>query len=102
VIGGYTDLLLHGLPADAPQQELLLEVRGAGDRAAGLTRQLLAFSRKRPLDPRAVGVNALVRDAARLLGRLIGEDVELRLELAPDLGPVFADPGQLEQAVINL
>ncbi len=77
-------------------------IRRAGDRAAQLTRQLLAFSRRQPLTPRVIDVNALVADMDRLLRRLIGEDIELRTVLTPDLGAVRADAGQLEQVIMNL
>src|SRR5439155_1367168 len=77
-------------------------IRRAGQRAAGLTRQLLVFSRQQVLDPRVLDVNAIVTNAQTMLRRLIGEDVDLRTILAPDLGAVRADAGQLEQVIVNL
>ncbi|HXF94697.1 MAG TPA: response regulator [Gemmatimonadales bacterium] len=99
---GYADLLAENL-ADRPGASADLdEIRRAAERAADLTRRLLAFSRKQILEPRVVDLNALVTDFERMLRRLIGEDVELRLALAPELGLVRADPGQLEQVIMNL
>jgi PAS domain S-box-containing protein len=101
-INGYSDLTLRRLSAGDPLRRNVEEVRKAGERAASLTRQLLAFSRKQVLQPVALGLNALVSDMEKMLRRLIGEDVELRTALAPDLGRVKADPGQVEQVVMNL
>ncbi len=82
--------------------EDLTEVLALADRAADLTRQLLAFSRRQTLEPVVLNVNALIADQTRMLTRLLGEDIELRFLPAPDLGNVRADPGQLEQIVMNL
>ncbi len=102
VITGYCDILLA--TAQLPEQSAgyVREIKKAGDRAAGLTRQLLAFSRKQILAPRLLDLNTLVRDAEKLLRRLIGEDVELTTDLTAGLWPVRADPSQLEQVIINL
>jgi PAS domain S-box-containing protein len=89
-------------PADDPNRALLMEIRDAARRGADLTRQLLAVSRKQVLEPRPVDLNALLANLRRMLGRLIGEDVELRLDLGAGLPPVLADPGQVEQVVMNL
>jgi len=78
------------------------EIRRAGERAAALTRQLLAFSRQQVLDPKVVELNQVVQATERLLARVIGEDVELATRLAPDLGRVKVDPGQMEQVLMNL
>ncbi|HWO88613.1 MAG TPA: PAS domain S-box protein [Gemmatimonadales bacterium] len=78
------------------------EIRASADRAADLTRQLLAFSRKQVLQPKVIDLNALVRNAERLLRRLIGEDIRLVTELEPGLRPVRVDPGQMEQVIVNL
>jgi signal transduction histidine kinase len=102
VITGYGQMILESLPTDHPARELVTEVAKAGDRAAALTRQLLAFSRQTVLEPRVLEVNALVRDLERMLRRLIGEDIDFRTRLAPALGRVKADPGRLEQALVNL
>ncbi len=99
---GYADLLEADLGGDHPSSGDVKEIRASGQRAATLTRQLLAFSRKQVLEPRVVNLNTLVADIEKMLRRLIGEDVELRTALAADLGSVYADPGQLEQVIVNL
>jgi PAS domain S-box-containing protein len=101
-ITGYADLLLEDLGPTDPRREDAEEVRKAAQRAAGLTRQLLAFSRQQVLQPSVIDVNALVGDLQRMLGRLLGEDVELGTRLDPAVGRVKADPGQLEQVLMNL
>jgi PAS domain S-box-containing protein len=101
-ISGYTELVVMRLPADDPGQADAQEVLRAADRAAALTRQLLAFSRRQVLQPRPVDLNAVVRDAERLLRRLIGEDVAIRLELADGLPAAVVDPGQMDQVLMNL
>lgn len=78
------------------------EIRSAGERAAALTRQLLAFSRKQVLQPRPIELNVLITDLEKMLRRLIGEDIDLTTELMPKLGMIKADPGQLEQVIMNL
>jgi two-component system, cell cycle sensor histidine kinase and response regulator CckA len=102
VIGGHGELLLHQLDAGDPRRADVLMMQDAGERAAELTRQLLAFSRKQVLEPRVLDLNSLLRDSERLLRRLLTENVELRLVLAPELGRVRADPVQLRQVVLNL
>ena len=102
VILGYTGLLLDRMSVDDPQRKDIEQVEKAGNRAALLTRQLLAFSRKQVLQPKVLDLNAVVAGAEKLLQRLIGEDVELLVRLAPGLGQVKADPGQLEQIIMNL
>ena len=99
---GTSDLLLKDLDAGSRAREDVEEIRRAGQRAAGLTRQLLVFSRQQVLDPRVLDLNAIVTNAQTMLRRLIGEDVDLRTILAPDLGAVRADAGQLEQVIVNL
>ncbi len=101
-IGGYTEILLREIPKDDPLRRNAEEIHKAGDRAAALTRQLLAFSRQQVLQPSLLDVNHVVLHVEQLLGRLIGEDVELRTYLADDLWPVKADPVQLEQVLMNL
>ncbi len=101
-ITGYTDLLLDDAEQDDPNSEDLREISRAARRAATLTHQLLAFSRKQVMQPKLLDLNVLVRDVRRMLGRLIGEDIVLKTDLARDLGKVRADPGQLEQVVMNL
>ena len=102
VIGGYSDLLLRRLPADSPFFASVAEIKKASDRASALTRQLLAFSRKQILQPKVLDLNTLVSDVDKMLRRLIGEDIDLLTITEPDLGQVKADPGQIEQVVVNL
>ena len=102
VINGYSALLLERLPPGDLSRDLLEEIHKAGERSAGLTRQLLAFSRQQVLAPKSLDLNAVVADTERLLRRVIGEDVRLATALAPGLGTVRADPGQLEQVLMNL
>ena len=99
---GSTDLLLETLPVDHPGRDEGAEIRKAALRAADLTRQLLAFSRQQVLAPRVLDLNDLVANLHKMLRRLIGEDVDLRTTLATELGAVRADPGQLEQVIVNL
>ncbi len=99
---GSADLVLDSLTADVPQREEVEEIRKAALRAADLTRQLLAFSRQQVIAPTVLNPNGVVVNMDKLLRRLLGEDVELRTVLAPDLAAVKADPSQLEQIVLNL
>src|SRR5881628_807776 len=101
-ITGYADLLLEDLAATDPRRQDAAEIHKAADRAAGLTRQLLAFSRQQVLQPTVLEVNKLVSDLEKMLRRLLGEDVALSTRLAPTTGRVKADPGQLEQVIMNL
>ena len=102
VISGNSDLLLSEMPADDPKRAALADIHAAGERAAGLTRQLLAFSRKQILEPKLVDVHEVVTGIEKMLRRLIGEDVDLLTDLAADPSWVKVDPGQLEQVVMNL
>ena len=99
---GNAELLLRAIEPEDPRRLDVLEINRAAHRAATLVRQLLAFSRKQVLQPRVVDLNTVVTDLSTMLRRLIGEHVELRLELQPELGRVLADPGQLEQVITNL
>jgi PAS domain S-box-containing protein len=101
-INGYSELLLSSNNLHDGLRRELEEIRKAGDRAAQLTQQLLAFSRKQILQPQLLDLNAVVGNVDRLLRRLIGEDVELITVLSPDLGRIKADPGQVEQVIMNL
>jgi PAS domain S-box-containing protein len=101
-IGGYAELVQVGLAEDAPTRDHMAEIRRAVDRAAGLTGQLLAFSRKQVLKPRVISLNDVIRSMEEMLRRLIGENIEFSTDLAPDLGVVRADPGQIEQVCMNL
>jgi two-component system, cell cycle sensor histidine kinase and response regulator CckA len=102
VISGYSEVLQNRLPPQSPLQELVGQIAQAGERAALLTRQLLAFSRKQVLEPRVLSLNTVVKDITKMLRRLIGADVELRLLLDGRLGQLRADPGQLGQVLLNL
>jgi PAS domain S-box-containing protein len=102
IVIGYCDILSEKKLLPPPDQELLDEVRKAGERAAALTRQLLAFSRKQVLEPRVLNLNAIVADMDRMLRRLIGEDIVLSSSLESALLPVKVDAGQIEQVIVNL
>lgn len=102
IITGYSQLILNNLGTSDPNRHSAEQIMKAGERAAGLTRQLLAFSRRQVLQPRVLDLNQLVRSLSTMLRRLIGEDIELVLHLKQDLGRVSADPGQLEQVLMNL
>jgi CheY-like chemotaxis protein len=102
VVIGYSDLLLQRLSADDRMRPRMEEIKKAGDRAAYLTRQLLAFSRKQVLQPQILDLNSLVMNVDQMLRRVIGEDIELVTHLPPGLGRVKADPGQIEQVIMNL
>jgi PAS domain S-box-containing protein len=102
VINGYSDLLLRGLGQDDPMHSKVEEIKKAGERASSLTRQLLAFSRKQVLQPKVLQLRSVVADVDKMLRRLIGEDIDLLTVLAPELGSIKADPGQIEQVVMNL
>jgi two-component system, cell cycle sensor histidine kinase and response regulator CckA len=101
-ISGYSDLLIHRLPDGSTLRRDVEEIRKAGDRAAALTRQLLAFSRRQVLQPKVLDLNAVVTNMGQMLRRLIGEDIELSTDLSPSLSRVNADPGQIEQVIVNL
>jgi len=102
VILSYTDMIIEDLPAGDPLRTDVIEVRNAGNRAAELTRQLLAFSRKQILEPRVLDVNEVLRGIETMLARIVGEDIDLSLILSAKPALVNADVGQLEQVVMNL
>lgn len=103
IISGYCDfLMLSELPSGGGQREAVATIRDAGERAARLTQQLLAFSRKAVIEPKLLDLNELVADSARLLRRLIGEDILLAVVTAQKPIRIKADPGQLEQVIMNL
>jgi len=102
VITGYSEIVLKRLPVDDPLRDKLEQILKAADRAARLTHQLLAFSRKQVLQPRVVDLNVSVSDMETMVRRLIGEDIELVTALHVELGRVRADPGQVEQVILNL
>ncbi|MCP3978120.1 MAG: response regulator [bacterium] len=101
-INGYADLALARGVEDPEVVEDLEEILNAGERAAALTRQLLAFSRKQIIQPRVLDLNSLIRNLMKMVRRLIGEHIELQLGLEPELYNIDADPTQIEQVVVNL
>ena len=101
-ISGYTELMLRKLAASDPLYRLADQVRKSAERAGGLTRQLLAFSRKQSLQPRVLDLSNVVTDIEKMLRRLIGEDIELHTIRGAAVGNVRADPAQVEQVIMNL
>ena len=102
VITGYTELLLFQLDGNNPARRELEEIHKAGERAAALTGQLLAFSRRQVLQPRLLRLPEVVENTGKMLRRLIGEDIEFVTEASPDPWTVRADPSQVEQILMNL
>jgi len=102
VINGYGDLALSRLQEGAPLFSELQQIRNAGERAKELTQQLLAFSRRQPVQLQLLDLNATVQETERMLRRVLGEDIELVCILEPALGPIQADPGQIHQVIMNL
>lgn len=102
VINGYSDIVIRQLDRENPLRQKVEEIKNAGERAAALTYQLLAFSRQQVLQPKILDINDVVLETAKLLQRLIGEDIQLITTLNPKIGKVKADPGQLSQVIINL
>ncbi len=101
-IMGYCDLTLIGMGKDTPTRPYVEEINMAADRAASLTRQLLALSRRQVLQPSVLDLNSVLSDIKKMLLRLMGEDIELITRLEENLGPVLADKGQIEQVIMNL
>jgi two-component system, cell cycle sensor histidine kinase and response regulator CckA len=99
---GYCDLITERVGTDDPVAQDVGEIRSAGERAAVLTRQLLAFSRKQIMQPRVISVAAVVSEVQKLVGRLLGDDVELDIRWAKDVGAIRADPVQVQQVILNL
>lgn len=102
VIAGYSGLALMRLKQGDPLLRHLEEIQKAVERAAALTHQLLAFSRRQIMAPKVVDLNTVIRELTKMLLRIIGEDIELATFLAGDLGGVKVDPGQMEQVIVNL
>jgi PAS domain S-box-containing protein len=102
IISGYTDLILEQMLSGNPMRQQVEEVRKAADRAALLTKQLLAFGRRQVMNPRIVDLNDIVLELDKLLRRVIGEDIHLSVRLSPNLWSIKADPGHIEQVIINL
>ncbi|MCE9584577.1 MAG: response regulator [Planctomycetes bacterium] len=102
VIIGYTDLLMEDLKPGEPMRAELDEILKAGHRAAGLTQQLLAFGRQQVLEPRLLDLDGVIEGIEKMLRRVLGEDINLHVRKSSDLRPVMADPGQVEQVLMNL
>ena len=102
VIKGHTELLMNAVPAADRMSRKIMQIDRAADRATALTKQLLAFSRMQVLQPRVMNLNGVVDDMGKLLPRLIGEDIDLGIRTAPDLGAIRADASQMEQIIMNL
>uniref|UniRef100_Q01W36 histidine kinase n=1 Tax=Solibacter usitatus (strain Ellin6076) TaxID=234267 RepID=Q01W36_SOLUE len=102
VIEGYAEMIRADQAADDPQREPLDEILVAAQRAASLTRQLLAFSRRQVLQPVRLSLNANVASTQRMLSRLLGEDIQIKIQAAENLWDVWADPGQIDQIILNL
>jgi len=101
VINGYSDFLLERLATSEPLRSQAGEIRTAAERAAGLTKQLLAFSRRQTIEPRVVDLNTTIRESAPMLQRLIGEDIALKTHLDSSSGQIMADPDQIHQVLMN-
>jgi two-component system cell cycle sensor histidine kinase/response regulator CckA len=102
VISGYSELLLHKVALQAAERAGVEEIQKAAERGGALTRQLLAFSRRQPLEPRIIDINELVVNMEKMLRRLIGEDIQLATVPGNEVGKVKTDPGQLEQVIMNI
>ena len=102
VINGFAEILSKEFRGNDSACSMLQEIRDAGQRGASLNRQLMAFSRQEVVEPRVLNLNDVIADTKKMLGRLIGEDIALVTVLEPALGPIKADPGQIEQAILNL
>lgn len=101
-IVGYTELVLAAMSTAHPATPDVLEIRRAAERAESVTRQLLAFSRKQPLTPRVFGLADTINALTRMLQRFLGSRLELVIDVDPDVAPITGDPGQIEQAIVNL
>jgi signal transduction histidine kinase/HAMP domain-containing protein/ActR/RegA family two-component response regulator len=102
IINGYGELMLATIDSDHPMYHKLVEIKKAGERASGLTGQLLAFSRKQVLAPQVLDINAIVANMQKMLKRLIGENIAMEIDGAKDLWKIHADKGQIEQVLMNL
>ena len=102
VIKGYSELAEEGLPENSPVKAHVDEIARAATQAANLTAKLLAFSRKQVLMPRVINPNALLQAAEKMIARLVGEDIEIKTVLSAEAGNIKADPGQIEQVLMNL
>src|SRR5258708_6548679 len=102
VISGYCEVLLERIGSDVTLRGSVQEIANAAERATSLTRQLLAFSRKQMLAPKVLDLNALVKENLKMLTRMIGEDIDLVMRAGAEIGAVKADPGQIDQVIMNL
>jgi PAS domain S-box-containing protein len=102
IISGYCEIVIGRIGEQDPNWKSVSAIKHAGERAAQLTRQLLAFGRKQVLQLRVINLNMVVEESKKMLGRIVGENIELYTALEPDLKPVLADPGQVEQVIMNL
>lgn len=102
IINGYSELILHRIRKNNPFVKDIKQIKQAGEKASRLTNQLLAFSRRQVMQPKLINLNGVVKDVNKMLHRLIGEDIELVINLQPNLGIIQTDPGQLEQVLMNL
>ena len=101
-ITGYAQIALMSAPGSHPMRDYLEQINAASERAANLTRQLLAFSRRQIINPRVVNLNNLVNNSEKMLRRLISENIQITTALTPDLGQVKVDPSQIDQVLVNL
>jgi two-component system, cell cycle sensor histidine kinase and response regulator CckA len=102
IISGYSEMLLSMLTSNDPKREAIKAISEAGERAAGLTRQLLAFSRQAVLEPKVLELNDIVKETGKLLRRMIGEDIVFTTVLDPNISRIKVDPGQIGQVLMNL
>jgi two-component system, cell cycle sensor histidine kinase and response regulator CckA len=102
VIKGYAEILIENLPSDASMREDAMHILRAGKQAASLTSQLLAFSRKQMIQPKILRLNDIVDEVGKMLHRLLGENIQLGFNIQRDLGMIQADPGQIQQILMNL
>jgi len=102
IITGYCDMALKAIDEQNPLHKTISTIKQAGERAAGLTRQLLAFSRRQVFNPKLIDLNTVVSDSKIMLGRLIGENIDFHAVLGPALNPILADPGLIGQVIMNL
>ncbi len=101
-INGYAEMILEGLESGDPMWADMKEIKSAGERAAGLTAQLLAFSRKQIISPKVIRPNDIIERSRKMIGRIIGEDIDMQFKPARKLGRIKADPSQLDQILVNL
>jgi len=99
---GYSELLIMDDSLSSEAVDFVREIRRAGEKASSLVRQLLAFSRQQVLEPKIINLNEIIKELSSMLKRIIGEDIELRTNLSPEISPIWADPVQIEQVIMNI